>query len=102
MALLDRDQVKGIVIDNLKVIADIPEGNIDNTSLAMLNDDQKKIFLSTLKKKINAFPYQLRNGSTSTSVYYDISLNGDTINSWNTVGDCINWITANQITVDKN
>ncbi len=101
MALLNRDQVKQIVIATLTVIADIPKGNIDNTSLDMLNDEQKQTFLSTLKTKINAAPYHLRNGNISDAAYYDVPLTIDTINSWNTVGNCIDWITANQVTVDN-
>jgi len=101
MAQLNRDEVKKIVTDSLAVIADVPQGNIDNTSLAMLNDEQKQTFLSTLKTKINAAPYHLRSGNISDAAYYDVPLTMDTIGGWNTVGDCINWITANQVTVDN-
>ena len=101
MAYLDRDQVKQIVTDTLKVIADVPDANIDNTSLAMLNDQQKQVFLSTLKNKINAYPYQLNDGTASDIAYYDAPVTMDTLSGWSTVGNCIDWITANQIIVSK-
>src|SRR4051794_27774847 len=101
MAYLDRDEVKQVVIVSLKVVADIPQGNIDNTPLNMLNDIQIQTFLSTLKTNINAVPYHLRDGTVADIAYYDVPLTTDTFNSWKTVGGCIDWITANQIIVGK-
>ena len=103
MARLDRDTVKQIVIDTLKVIADLPQGNVESSSLAMLNDDQKQTFLSSLKSNVNAQPYQLSDGTTNPAIaYYDVDLTMDTFASWNTVGDCIDWVTANHTIVSKN
>lgn len=102
MAFLNTDQVTQIVADSLKVIADLPAGNISSATLSMLNDDQKQIFASTLKTNINAAPFRQRDSSSSDEAFYDISLTMDIVNSWNTVGDCINWIVANQAVVSKN
>jgi len=102
MAFLSRDEVEAIVIKTLNLIADLPEGDIENTSLAMLNDDQKQIFLTALKSNINNYPYHLRDNSPSDDAYYDIAITIAIIDDWKTVGDCIDWITENQISVDKN
>ena len=101
MALLDRDQVKTVVVKSLATIADVPAGNLDNTSLDMLNDEEKQVFASALKTNLNAVPYQMRDGTTTDTVYYDVQLTMGIVNAWKTVGNCIDWITANQMSVDK-
>ena len=102
MARIDRDTVKQIVVDTLKAIADLPQGNVETASLAMLNDDQKQIFLSSLKSNVNAYPYHLSDGTINPALaYYDVDLTIDTFTVWKTVGDCIDWVTANHSIVSK-
>ncbi len=102
MGYLTEAQIEAIVIDSLKVIADIPAYNITNTPLNMLNAQQKQVFLTSLKRNINEAPFILDNGTVSTTTFYDVPLTDDTFSSWPTVGSCIEWINSNQAVVYNN
>jgi hypothetical protein len=60
------------------------------------------MFLSALKSKLNALPYNMNNGTTNHLAYYDVDLMPDSIDSWPKVKDCIDFITDNQKVVFKN
>jgi hypothetical protein len=95
MAFLTRSQVKVVVIDSLRTIADLP-ADVEAATFAMANAQQKKVFLANLKSKLNALPYQLDSGGTSNDAYYDVDLMPTSTDNWPTVKDCIDWVTANQ------
>lgn len=97
---LERSEVKEVVTRSLLSIADLPAGDIETTPLHMLNSDQKVIFASSLKKNLNAVPYQLLDGTEVPNAHFDISLTINNVNLWNTVGDCIDFITRYQYLVD--
>jgi hypothetical protein len=100
MALLSREQVKAVVTASLKVIADLPD-DVESSTFANFNDQQKQIFLKTLKNKLNGLPYIKDDGTTTDAAYYDVDLTPGSIASWATVKDCIDWIVANQKVVYK-
>jgi hypothetical protein len=91
MALLNRNQIKAIVLESLETIADLPQ-NPEESNFESLTNLQKHIFLSALKRKLNASPYYMNDGSTTFVAYYDIHLKPDSTDDWSTVKDCINWI----------
>lgn len=95
MALLRRNQVKKIVLESLKTIADLPK-NPEESNFIALNNLQKHAFLSALKGKLNASPYYMNDGSTTFVAYYDVHLKPDSTDEWATVKECINWIIQNQ------
>ena len=102
MSFLTVAQIQTIVVDSLKVIADVPQVDLTNTPLSMVDGQQQQVFLTTLKKNINAAPYTLDNGTVSTAAFYDVPLTADTFSSWPTVGSCIDWINNNQTVVYNN
>jgi|SRR6218665_2252131 len=95
MALLKRNQIKQIVLQSLRTIADLP-ANPEQSNFNALNAFQKHVFLSNLKGKINALPYYMNDGTTTHLAYYDIHLKPDSTDDWPTVKDCIDWIKNNQ------
>ena len=95
MAFLKRVQIKPVVFQSLKSVADLPE-DPEDSGFEGFNDFQKHVFLSTLKGKLNALPYYLNNGGTSYLAYYDVDLMPDSTDNWPTVRDCIDWIRDNQ------
>jgi hypothetical protein len=101
MAYLTRDQVKKIVTDSLSAIADLTE-DVEAATFDMLNDEQKKVFLVSLKSNLNASPYYEDDGSTSNTSYYDVDLTSSSFANWPTVKDCIDWVTDNQTIYPKN
>jgi len=101
MADLTTAQITTVVADSLSTIADLPANNLPATPLIGLNDQQKTMFLSALKEKINALPYYMDDGTTSDQAYYDVALTINIVEEWPTVGDCIEWIFLNQIVVIK-
>ena len=100
MALLNRDQVKAVVTDSLKVIADLP-ADVESSTFTNFDDEQKQIFLKALKDKLNALKYIKDDGTTTDAAYYDVDLTPDSIDLWHTVKDCIDWVVENQNVVDK-
>jgi hypothetical protein len=101
MAFLTRDQVKQVVIDALRTVADLP-ANVEAADFKSMNDLQKHMFLSALKSKLNAQPYNMNNGTTNHLAYYDVDLMPDSIDDWATVKDCIDFINDNQKVVFNN
>jgi hypothetical protein len=101
MANLTRDQVKTIVTTSLNAIADLP-ADVEAATFAMLNDQQKKVFLATLKSNLNASPYYQDDGSATDTSYYDVDLTQSSFANWPTVKDCIDWVTENQTSYPKN
>jgi hypothetical protein len=103
MALLTNDQVSSVIAASLGTIADVPTGtdNLRAATFTGMNDQQKSFFLSALKQKLNALPYYRSNGTTSTLAYYDVNLLPGCIDSWPTVGNCIDWVTDNQQIIYK-
>jgi len=101
MAYLTRDQVKTIVTDSLRAIADLP-ADVEAATFDMLNDEQKKVFLATLKKNLNASPYYQDDGTTANTSYYDVDLTMSSFANWPTVKDCIDWVTEHQTIYPKN
>ena len=95
MALLKRAQVKTVVLQSLKSVADLPD-NPESSNFSALNSFQKHVFLTTLKGKLNALPYYLNDGTTTYVAYYDIYLVPDSTDDWPAVKDCIDWIVENQ------
>jgi hypothetical protein len=102
MAFLNRDQVKNVVLASLRVVADLPPGDVEQASFAGFNDFQEHIFLSALKSKLNALPYYKNNGQETYAAYYDVDLMPDSIDNWPTVKDCIDWVVENQKVVYLN
>ena len=98
MALLNPSQIKAIVFESLKTVADLSSQPEDATFASMSNF-QKHVFLSALKRKLNASPYYMNDGSTTFLAYYDVILRPDTVDEWPTVKDCIEWINLKQIVV---
>jgi len=101
MAFLTRDQVKQVVIDALRTISNLPS-NVEMADFGSMNELQKQMFLSALKSKLNALPYNMNDGTTNHLAYYDIDLMPDSIDNWPTVKDCIDFINDNQKVVFKN
>jgi hypothetical protein len=101
MAFLNREQALDVVVEALEVIADIPE-DVEELTFTSLNDRQDHIFLSALKSKLNALPYNMNNGTTTFLAYYDVDLHPDSIDEWETVGACADWIVDNQRVVYLN
>jgi len=101
MAFLTRDQAKQVVIDALRTIADLPS-NVEMADFNSMNDLQKHMFLSALKSKLNALPYNMNNGTTNHLAYYDVDLMPDSTDGWPKVKDCIDFINDNQKVVFKN
>jgi hypothetical protein len=95
MAYLTRDQVKQVVINSLKTIANLP-ADPEAASFSSMNNLQKHFFLSTLTSKLNALPYNMNDGTTNHLAYYDIDLMPDSTDDWQTVKDCIDFINDNQ------
>ena len=95
MAFLTRKQIKKVVVDALGNVADIPN-DVEKATFAGFNPDQKHIFLSSLKGKLNSLPYNMNDGSQSHLAYYDVDLTPDSTDDWATVKDCIDWIDDNQ------
>lgn len=100
MADLTREQVKAIVVESLKVVADTG-GDVEQATFSNFTDDHKRAFLSALRKKLNSSLYYLDDGGTSNQAYYDAPLKDNSIDGWPTVKDCIDWVEEKQITVFK-
>ncbi len=98
MARLSRADVKRVVIASLKAVAS-PPPNVEAASFVGLTDSQEHIYLTTLRSKLNALPYQMNDGSSNYLAYYDINLTPDSIDDWQTIGDSIDWITESQIII---
>jgi len=98
MAFLTRNQVKSVIIESLKVVADLPD-NVEEATFTGFDQFQQHTFLSALKSKLNALPYNLNNGQTTHAAYYDVDLKPDSTDDWPTVKDCIDWVTDNQYVV---
>ena len=101
MAYLTREQVKQVVIDSLKTVADLPN-DMESANFSNMNDFQKHAFLSSLKSKLNALPYNMNDGTTNHLAYYDVDLMPDSTDSWPSVKDCIDFVTDNQKVVYLN
>ena len=95
MAFLKREQIKSVVSDSLNVIAGLPS-DVESSTFTNLTSDQKHIFLTVLKSKLNALLYNMDDGSTNHLAYYDVDLMPDSVDTWGTVKDCINWMVENQ------
>lgn len=100
MAYLNREQVKDIMTEALKSVADF-SGDIENYSFSNFQDTQKQVFLTNLKSTINNSPYYNRDGSTSDHKYYDVPLSLSLLNSWQNMSDCIDYVLNNQTSIDK-
>lgn len=99
MAFLNKQQIEEIVEKALKQVADFT-GDIKNYEFKHFHEFHKKVFATKLNELINASPYYDRSGNTDFDRYYDISLSMNTIDSWQTMLDCINFIHDNH-TVKK-
>lgn len=95
MAFLKRNQIKPVVLQSLKVVADLP-ADPEGSTFQAFDTFQKHVFLTTLKGKLNALPYFMNDGSTSFLAYYDVNLMPDSTDEWPTVKECIDWIKDNQ------
>jgi hypothetical protein len=101
MALLKREQVKQVVINSLSIVADLPS-DVESVTFEAFNELQVRVFLSTLKRKLNGLPYYLNDGTTSDRAYYDIDIKSNALDDWPTVKHCIDWIEENQRVVYYN
>ena len=95
MAYLDRNQIKEVVKDSLSVVADLPD-DVESSTFENFNSNQKHAFLTALKSKLNALPYNMNDGTSNHSAYYDVDLTPDSTDDWPTVRVCIDWIANNQ------
>ncbi len=95
MAFLKRAQIKTVVVQSLKTIADLP-ADPEQSTFAAFDAFQKHAFLVTLKGKLNALPYNFNDGTTGFLAYYDVDLMPDSTDDWPTVADCINFILGKQ------
>lgn len=101
MALLKKEQIKEIVEAALKAVADF-NGDINNYEFTHFHDTHKQAFLNKLKEKINGLPYYKRDGTIDTTMYYDVPLSLNILNSWNTMQDCISYINDNHTGKNNN
>jgi len=90
MKLLNRDQVKALVIESLKQVAGVP-ADVEDATFDQMVEFQRKVFIEALKKHINEEPVIDGDGNA----FYDIDLNLNSFDNWATVGDCIDSITEN-------
>ena len=81
MADLARADVKRIVVDALRRVADF-NGDIEGYNFKRFGVFQKEVFLAALKAGVLGFA---RNSNS----HYDIDLTQDSIDEWPTLGDCI-------------
>jgi len=92
MPLLTSDQVKSIVLQALQTVADLP-ADPENADFSQMRPEHQKVFLTSLKDLLNAYPYP------GGGAYYDVVLNMDVFGQWKIVQDCIDYVTANQMVV---
>ena len=87
---LSIEEVKDIVIDSLKSVADFDpsDSSILIYPFSHLNDFHKKVFLTKLK-------YQIINTKKSGNCY-NIALDEGMFNDWLTVSGCIEYVYDNQ------
>ncbi len=101
MAFLEKVQIKDMVKEALKEVADF-SGEIDSFEFRHFHEYHKKVFLTKLKELINKSPYYDRNGNIEYERYYDVPLSISVITSWNLISDCINYIFENQLVKKRN
>ncbi|UCG61255.1 MAG: hypothetical protein JSV52_13180 [Candidatus Zixiibacteriota bacterium] len=89
VARFDKALAKEIVKQALKKVADFKGDNIEDFTFSRFQDFHKKLFLSALKKGVRSVR---RDGKG----FYDICLDDDSIEQWETVGDCIQWVYRNR------
>ncbi|WP_243350082.1 hypothetical protein [Parabacteroides sp. FAFU027] len=99
MAFLETDQIKEIAKCALKEVADF-SGDIDSFEFKQFQEYHKTVFLTKLKELINKLPYYGVDSKVNPEKYYDVPLSKDTLNTWASVKDCINYVYENQ-TVKK-
>jgi hypothetical protein len=92
MPLLTREQVKGIVLEALTIIADLPD-DPEEAPFDQLQEAHKRIFLTALADNINQYPYP------GGGCYYDAPLTMDSFDNWTIVADCIDEVFENQVVV---
>lgn len=97
MKLLNRDQVKALVIKALERVANVP-ANVEDADFDQMVEFQRRVFIEALKAFINDEP--VIDGDEN--VFYDIDLNMDSFDDWPTVGACIDWVLSNHRITFKN
>ena len=82
MPIIEKTTVKEVVIKALKEVGDFDTDNIENFSFVNFKELHIATFLLELSKEIEARGFEL-------------ALNQDIGNRWNTAGDCIDYIIKN-------
>lgn len=97
MARLTQAQVTEFAKKALSHVADFSaSGDIKKYAFDAFNAFHKEVFASHLKNLILAEPYHADAGGTLDTRYHDISLNPEIVNSWATIGDCIEYVVREQ------
>jgi len=87
---LDRERIIDIVTEALKEVADFQDdADIEGFSFQHFHDFHKKVFATTLKKEV----LNVKNDE----FHYDIVLNENIIENWDTLGDCVDYIREENI-----
>ncbi len=82
MGIITKVEAKEFVIAALREVADFNTDDVDNFSFSEFTDFQIHVFSEVLNQEIE-------------SENYSITLNHTIISSWDTVGDCIDYVEEN-------
>jgi len=82
MAFLSRDEVKSIVTSALEEVATL-SGEIEDYKMSVLKNELQVIFMNAIQKKLNDKGFR-------------VTLSLSKLQSFETMGDLINYITENQ------
>lgn len=91
MNFIDRNTAKLTVKKSLQEVTDF-SGDIENFTFTHFHDFHKKIFINSLKVFVNQIPCSDHTGNISNNEYFDVDLSISLLNSWNKIGDAIDYI----------
>tara|TARA_R110001632_G_scaffold66891_3_gene157320 strand:- start:8406 stop:8711 length:306 start_codon:yes stop_codon:yes gene_type:complete len=94
MSTLNREQIKSIVTEALRSVADF-NGDIENFTFEHFQEYSKQVFTNKLVELINAAPFYNYLGVLDSTQCYRVVLSNSIVNSWVTLEDCINYIEEN-------
>jgi len=91
MSTLTKEQTTKIVEKALLEVADF-NGEIQDFSFTHFHDLSKQVFANKLVELIKEAPYHDDDGNVIPVLRYDLVLSMSTVNSWQTLEDCINYV----------
>ena len=94
MIYLDREAAKDIVRQALSEVADF-NGEFEDYPFQPFHPFHRSVFLSSLKKLINAIICTDENGNIVEDEFFDLNLSVTEFKNWNKIVDCIEHITNN-------